>query len=227
MPPRPKPPEERFSAKIAKDDTGCHVWTAAKDKDGYGQFRDGDKIRQAHIWAWEHSTGNPLPSGFELDHICRNRSCVNPQHLELVTHSENIKRQREAQERLKEQEVEEAEEKSERTYQRRRKAHQDQAARKLAELISPFRGALETRLQDLSLRVASDPALSTDVAILAEFGAINRAFSLVSTVEGLELIPPANRAFTLGKLHEFTEDLGGSHAAIKEFVVNLGLKVTE
>ena len=227
MPPRPRPPEDRFREKIAIDDTGCHVWTAAKDKDGYGQFRDGDKIRQAHSWACEQSTGNPLPEGFEIDHICRNRACVNPQHLELVTHTENIRRQREAQERMKEQEEEKAEEKSERTLQRKRKAHSDKAARHLAELISPFRGALEIRLRSLCERVAANPELATDVAVLAECGAINRAFALVSTVEGLELIPPANRAFTLGKLHEFTEDLGGSHAAIKEFVVNLGLTVRE
>lgn len=227
MAPKPRPPEDRFREKIAIDDTGCHVWTAVKDKDGYGQFRDGARTRQAHIWAWENSTQGALPDGFELDHICRNRSCVNPSHLELVTHSENIRRQREAQARLKDEAEEKAEEKSERTLQRKRKAHQDQAARHLAGLISPFRGALEIRLKEVCDKVASDPALATDVAVLAEVGAINRAFALVSTVEGLELIPPANRAFTLGKLHEFTEDLGGSHAAIKEFVVNLGLTVRE
>ena len=93
-------PQERFRAKIAIDDTGCHVWTAAKDKDGYGQFRDGDRIRQAHVWSWEQANGNPLPEGFEVDHVCRNRACVNAEHLELVTHGENMRRQREAQSRL-------------------------------------------------------------------------------------------------------------------------------
>lgn len=117
------------------------------------------------------------------------------------------------------------EERSAKTTQNRRALEREKAAKEIAEIVRPFRGALERRLGEISEKVAADPSLATDVAVLAEFGAINRAFSLVSTVEALEMIPPANRAFTLGKLHEFTEDMGGSHAAIKEFVVNLGLKV--
>jgi hypothetical protein len=81
--------EARFWAKVEKTDT-CWVWSAAKIS-GYGAFKlDGRAIR-AHRFAYELLVG-PVPEGLPLDHLCRNRACVNPAHLEPVTHRVNILR---------------------------------------------------------------------------------------------------------------------------------------
>lgn len=73
--------------------TMCHVWTGTKTTGGYGQtrVRGGLRRRYAHIAAWEAVNG-PVPDGLELDHLCRVTSCCNPEHLEAVTHAENIRR---------------------------------------------------------------------------------------------------------------------------------------
>lgn len=93
--------EERFWAKVDKQDGGCWLWTAAlSGGTGYGQFYtemheiDGEtKPRKvgAHRFAYEALVG-PIPQGLDLDHLCRVRHCVNPAHLEPVTRSENTKR---------------------------------------------------------------------------------------------------------------------------------------
>ena len=68
-----------------------------KDKDGYGGFymrREPDgvfRLKRAHKMMYEHVNG-PVPEGLELDHLCHVRHCVNPAHLEAVTHAENVKR---------------------------------------------------------------------------------------------------------------------------------------
>jgi hypothetical protein len=68
------------------------MWTGAKSKNGYGHFRtSGDKLHYAHRFAYELLIG-PIPEGLQLDHLCRNRACVRPEHLEPVTHVENIRR---------------------------------------------------------------------------------------------------------------------------------------
>ena len=85
------PPLARFEEKYVVDNNGCWIWTAFKNKDGYGYFRvDGETVR-AHRWSYEHFVG-PIPSRLETDHLCRVRSCVNPDHLEPVTHLENVQR---------------------------------------------------------------------------------------------------------------------------------------
>jgi hypothetical protein len=89
------PLAERFWQKVDKNGTlGCWVWTASLNK-GYGQFIVmGDKRgypRPAHRVAWELLRGS-IPDGLVIDHRCRNRACVNPDHLELVTNEENISR---------------------------------------------------------------------------------------------------------------------------------------
>lgn len=81
--------ERRLLEKIHFSDD-CWLWTAALSK-GYGSFRTTAGMRKAHRLVWEHYVG-PIPEGLVLDHLCRQRACVNPDHLEVVTHGENILR---------------------------------------------------------------------------------------------------------------------------------------
>lgn len=89
--PKPIPPEQRYWKFVDKRDDGCWLWTGAKTNGGYGHFWRGDRQVVAHRWSYEHLVG-PVPDGLDLDHLCRNRSCVNPDHLEPVTRSENLLR---------------------------------------------------------------------------------------------------------------------------------------
>lgn len=78
----------RFWSKVS--DTGdCWIWNAYTMPNGYGYFDKG----YAHRWSYEHMVA-PIPSDLELDHLCRTRNCVNPYHLEPVTHAENHRRRR-------------------------------------------------------------------------------------------------------------------------------------
>jgi hypothetical protein len=67
--------------------TDCIIWAGSIDRDGYGRFRN----TPAHRIAYEESKG-PIPSGLVIDHLCRVRNCVNPDHLEAVTIRENTLR---------------------------------------------------------------------------------------------------------------------------------------
>lgn len=67
------------------------MWLGAKDAAGYGRIRIDGKVRLAHIVIYEIYK-NKVPHGLELDHTCRVRSCVNPLHLEAVTHAVNMNR---------------------------------------------------------------------------------------------------------------------------------------
>lgn len=83
-------PVERFWSHVEKQPNGCWHWTAGRLDCGYGTFYDGRKCL-AHRWSYEHFVG-PIPPGLEIDHLCRVRRCVNPSHLEPVTHRENALR---------------------------------------------------------------------------------------------------------------------------------------
>jgi len=78
------------TAYVIKADS-CWIWQRAKDNMGYGVFERKENRHKAHRYFWEKKHG-PIPKGLELDHLCRVPSCVNPDHLEPVTHAENCRR---------------------------------------------------------------------------------------------------------------------------------------
>lgn len=69
----------------------CWLWQGYLEKNGYGRLSVGHKRQWAHIHFYNLIVG-PVPDGLELDHLCRNHACVNPAHLEPVTHKENMRR---------------------------------------------------------------------------------------------------------------------------------------
>jgi hypothetical protein len=101
--PKRKTPEvERFWSHVDRDgptgehraDLGpCWIWTACKYPLGYGQFVTTGTRRRvaAHRWSWENENGL-IPDGLVLDHLCRETSCVRPDHLEPVTNAVNVQR---------------------------------------------------------------------------------------------------------------------------------------
>ena len=84
----------RIESRLNKDND-CWVWTGTKGPSGYGQIgirvNGKPNTRYVHRISYQVFIG-PIPKDREIDHLCRNRSCANPKHLELVTHRENILR---------------------------------------------------------------------------------------------------------------------------------------
>lgn len=91
------PIAERLMAYVERTDAGCWRWTGRLSSAGYGETsgeRHGVKVL-AHRVSYETFVG-PIPDGLHIDHLCRNRACINPEHLEPVTLQENLRRGREA-----------------------------------------------------------------------------------------------------------------------------------
>lgn len=87
-----RPIAQRFWEKVDRSGT-CWIWIANTNNAGYGLIWDADQDKKvyAHRWSYEAVNG-PIPDGLSIDHLCRNPLCVNPAHLEAVTHKENILR---------------------------------------------------------------------------------------------------------------------------------------
>lgn len=83
---------ERFEGKYTPEpNSGCWLWYASINNGGYGYFKYRGRSRGAHVVSYEHSHG-PIPTSLVIDHLCRVRCCVNPDHLEAVTFKENLRR---------------------------------------------------------------------------------------------------------------------------------------
>lgn len=70
----------------------CWLWTGLLTRDGYGVMATDLPTASAHRWSYRHHVGDLPPAGWDLDHLCRVRHCVNPYHLEPVPHEENVRR---------------------------------------------------------------------------------------------------------------------------------------
>lgn len=82
---------EKVLANIQISETGCWLWKRWTDKDGYARMRIERKRVLLHRWMYQYHKGN-IPEGLVIDHLCRVRHCLNPDHLEVVTIRENTLR---------------------------------------------------------------------------------------------------------------------------------------
>lgn len=94
--PAHRPAEERFWEKVMPEpNTGCWLWLggwgAGRKGQRYGMFNSGSGEWYAHRFSYRLHRGE-IPAGLVIDHLCRNRVCVNPDHMEIVTQEENKRR---------------------------------------------------------------------------------------------------------------------------------------
>ena len=87
----PAPLPEHVARGYVVTESGCWLWQRSKSRDGYGWASLKNRTKQAHRLVYELIKG-PVPDGLVLDHLCRVRHCVNPDHLEPVTPGENVRR---------------------------------------------------------------------------------------------------------------------------------------
>lgn len=85
------PVEVRLDQNVIELETGCRIWQGSKVGAGYGVVSTGNRRVYVHRLAYELANG-PIPEGLEIDHLCAVKDCVNPEHLEAVTHAENMRR---------------------------------------------------------------------------------------------------------------------------------------
>ncbi len=96
---RPTGADGRFLPRPALDrlaegfeiEGDCWIWQGSPRGGGYGRIAVDGAVKGVHVAIYEMFEG-PIPDGLELDHLCRNKKCMNPDHLEAVTHQENIRR---------------------------------------------------------------------------------------------------------------------------------------
>ena len=93
MTPRGAPLGTRLKLLSDEDEFGCWLWNASTSSDGYARIKVDGKMVAAHRMAYATWVG-PIPEGMTVDHLCFVTSCVNPTHLQLLTVSENSRRQR-------------------------------------------------------------------------------------------------------------------------------------
>jgi len=82
----------RFIKFIRLNENGCWEWTGVYDNHGYGQFSIHGNVIRAYRYSYEYFNETTIPTNLVIDHLCRNRGCANPDHLEAVTHKENVLR---------------------------------------------------------------------------------------------------------------------------------------
>lgn len=84
--------EEYFWAHVEKQPDGCWLWLGRATPNGYGYLPSDRASTYAHRYSWLAIHGLEIPDGLQLDHLCRVKLCVNPAHMEPVTHRENTLR---------------------------------------------------------------------------------------------------------------------------------------
>lgn len=83
-------PADRLAARSEPLAEPCVIWMGATTKDGYGSLRVDGRVRYAHRVAFEAHHERPVRGGHDVHHVCRNRRCVEPRHLEEIPHGEHV-----------------------------------------------------------------------------------------------------------------------------------------